>query len=262
MNSFESGFDIVERTAKSTKESASQIGKIATRLEKAAKRGEINAMRRELAALDSSLAALRQQAANAQEAWPFQSEEESNYLLDGYMSELHQVASEKELLKTHLQDGRLIAHPSIVRPLPSNRAVSVDKRQVSTIRPSYLAQLLVKNQKKPARFKTDEFLEALYETYKLVARVQSGSARPSLASGRGPTVQLNRIYQSLTSLPGVRRDYDRTEFARDLYNLELSGSRTRSGAQVFFPSARQGGFQFVNPDGLVIVYSTIQFSEI
>ena len=136
MKSFEAGFDSVERTAKSTKESASQIGKIATRLEKAAQKGEINAMHRELAALDASLGALRQQAANAQGAWPFQPEEEANYLLNGYLSELDQVASKKDLLKTHLQDGRLIAHPSIVRTLPPSRAVRVDKRQVSTIRPS------------------------------------------------------------------------------------------------------------------------------
>ena len=246
MKSFEAGFDSVERTAKSTKESASQIGKIATRLEKAAQKGEINAMHRELAALDSSLGALRQQAANAQEAWPFQPEEEANYLLNGYLSELDQVASKKDLLKTHLQDGRLIAHPSIVRTLPPNRAVRVDKRQVSTIRPSYLAQVLAKNQKKPARFNSAAFLEALYDDYKLVARLQSGSPQRILSDGRGPTVPLRRIYQALTSLPGISRDYDSTEFARDLYNLDRSGLRTRSGAEVFFHSTRQGGFQFID----------------
>ena len=37
-------------------------------------------MRRELAALEQSLGVLRQQATNAQEAWPFQPEEEEKYL--------------------------------------------------------------------------------------------------------------------------------------------------------------------------------------
>ena len=261
MKGFEMGFAAVERAAQSTKEAASEIGKIATRLENAAKKGEINAMRRELAALEISFGALRQQATNSQEAWPFQPNEEENYLLSGYLSELCQVASEKEQLETHEQDGRLIAHPSIVRTLASTRAVRVDKKQLSTIRPSYLAQLLVKNQKKPARFNTAAFLEALYDDYKLVARVQSGSSQLMSNGGRGPAVPLNRIYEALTSLPGVRRDYDRTEFARDLYNLELSELRTKSGAKVLFPSTRQGGFQFVDHDGRIITYGAIQFSE-
>ena len=259
MKSFEAGFDSVERAAKSTKESASQIGKIATRLENAAKKGEINAMRRELAALEQSLGVLRQQATNAQEAWPFQPEEEEKYLLNSYLSELRQVASEKELLETHEQDGRLIAHPFIVRTLASTHAVRVDKKQISTIRPSYLAKLLAKGQKKPA-LNTAAFLAALYDDYKLVARSESSSPQPTSGSGRGLAVPLSRIYQALTSLPGVSRDYDRTDFARDLYNLDLSGLRTKSGAEVFFPSTRQGGFQFVDPEGRVITYFAIQFS--
>ena len=260
--SFEAGFDAVERSAKSTKESASGIGKIATRLEYAARKGEINAMRRELASLETSLGALRQQIANARESWPFRSDEEEDYLRSSYLSELREVASQKEGLETHQQDERLIAHPSIVRVLAPNRAVRVDKRQVSMVRPSYLAQLLVKNQKRQPRFNSTAFLEALYSVYKLVAGLQRSPQQGGVNGGRGPTLPLAQIYQALTSLPGTSREYDRTEFARDLHNLELNGSkRTRSGAEVFFPSTRQGGFSFVNRDGRTITYSTIQFSE-
>ena len=261
-NSFESSFDAVERSAKSTKESATGIGRIAARLENAAKKGEINAIRREVATLEASLNALRQQVANAKESWPFRPDEEEEYFRNNYLPELRDVASEKEGLETHLQDERLIAHPAIVRALAPNRAVRIDKRQVSTVRPSYLAQLLVKNQKRQPRFNSAAFLESLYNAYKLAADLQRNPNQHGLTVGRGPTLPLSQIYQALTLLPGSSREYDRTEFARDLHNLELNGvKRTRSGAEVFFHSTRQGGFQFVNPDGRVITYSAIQFAE-
>ena len=260
---FESGFEDVLQSAKATKESATAIGKIAARLENSAKKGEINVIRREMAALDASLATLRQRVANAKESWPYRQDEEEDYLRSNYLFELRQVASQEEGLDTHLQDERLIAHPSVVRVIPSSRAVRVDKKQVSTVRPSYLAQILVKNQNRPPRSNSSMFLEALYDVYRLAADGQKPAEQQASNDRRGPTLPLTRIYQAMTALPGVRRDYDRTEFARGLHNLELDGvRRTRSGAEVFFPSTRQGGFSFVNRDGRTITYSAIQFSEV
>ena len=205
---------------------------------------------------------MRQQIANARESWPFRSDEEEDYLRSSYLAELQEVAFQKEGLETHQQDERLIAHPAIVRVLAPNRAVRIDKRQVSTVRPSYLAQLLVKNQKRQPRFNSAAFLEALYSVYKLAAGSQRTPQQGRAISGRSPTLPLSQIYQALTALPGSSREYDRTEFARDLHNLELNGvKRTRSGAEVFFPSTRQGGFSFVNRDGRTITYSAIEFSE-
>ena len=78
---------------------------------------------------------------------------------------------------------------------------------------------------------------------------------------------LDRIYRLLTSLPGINREYDRTDFARDLYNLDSSGlRRTRSGASVSFPASTgtrrpRGLFSFVGPDGRDVEYYGVRFTE-
>ena len=81
-------------------------------------------------------------------------------------------------------------------------------------------------------------------------------------------VPLARIYRLLTSLPGAGRDYDRTDFARDLYRLQANGPmRTRKGAAVSFPAssgtrqAKRDLFTFVGPDGQDVVYYGIRFTK-
>ena len=46
-----------------------------------------------------------------------------------------------------------------------------------------------------------------------------------------PVVSLVRsIYELMTALPGAQRDYQRIDFARDLYRLDTSGTiQTRKG---------------------------------
>ena len=66
-----------------------------------------------------------------------------------------------------------------MRILPGDRAVRVDGKKVAAIRPSHLAGLLLKNQKKPARHRSDRFLEALYTVYAEVVREDARGARPA-----------------------------------------------------------------------------------
>ena len=87
-------------------------------------------------------------------SWAFGDEEEVQYLRsdDGYAAELRRVASEKGLLIRE-RDGQLICHPFIVRIIPGERAVRIDKKKVSTIRPSHLTEVLVKAQSLPRAFR-------------------------------------------------------------------------------------------------------------
>ena len=68
-------------------------------------------------------------------------------------------------------------------------------------------------------------------------------------------------------MPGSSRDYDRSDFARAVYNVDASGAkRTRSGATVSFPSSTgtrssRGLFSFVGPDGQDVQYYGIRFTE-
>jgi hypothetical protein len=261
MPTFEQGFADAEKAADSTIKSAADLARLAKALQKAAKEGNIAAIKREASRLDDALGSLRQEVANAIETWPFHDEEEEEYLREHYAAELRDVAAEKGL-EIYERDGVLISHPSIVRILPGSRAVRIDKKQVSALRPSHLAGTLANNQKKPRRFRSEAFLEALYKAYQPFAREQTSSRLI-----KDPVVPLSSIYDVFTSLPGSNREYDSTDFARDLYFLELEGTlTTRSGARASFPSSTgarraRGSFPFVGPNGQVITYYGIQFSE-
>ncbi len=80
-------------------------------------------------------------------------------------------------------------------------------------------------------------------------------------------VPLSRIYKLITALPGVSRDYDRTDFARDIYTLDAEGPRqTRRGRIVSFPAStgtrrRIDIFSFVAPNGENHEYYGIKFSD-
>lgn len=261
MGSFEQAFSDVERAANSTAKSAADLGKLAKVLEKAAKDGNIAGMKRAQARLEGAVNALRQETANAARAWPLEESEEEAYLREGYAAELRSIAAGKGL-NIYEQDGRLISSPSVLQVLPGVRAVRIDRKQVSSIRPSRMVEVLVKNQNKPPRFRAERFLESLYEVYKLVIETPA----LSLSENRqGVVVPLEKVYQAFTAMPGSHLEYGKMDFARDLYQLDAQGPRqTRGGMNVDFPASTgarssRGVFSFVDPAGRVISYYGIRF---
>ena len=263
MISFEQAFSDMEKSAASTVKSAADLTRLARALEKAAKDGNIAAAKRAQQGMNEALNALRQEVTNSVESWPFGDDEEQQYLNEGYGEELRAVAAGKGL-DIYERDGRMIAHPSILRVLPSARAVRIDKKQVSTIRPSRLTDILLDIQKKPPRFPAGRFLESLYQVYVEITREEDPNQMMTARQGR--VVQLERVYRLFTSQPGSEREYNRTDFTRDLYVLDRDGPKTtRRGMQVSFPASSgtrgsQGIFSFVAPDGQVVTYYGIQFS--
>ena len=264
MSNFEQGFSDTERAADSTLKSATDIARLARQLQKAAKDGHIAAIKKAQNRLDAALGNLRQAVTNAVQAWPFEDGEEEQYLKDGYTAELRRVAFEQGL-EIHERDGRLISYPSIVRILPGERAVRIDRKKVSTIRPSHLTGILLESQKKPSRYQARPFLQALYGVY--LELVKEEFPDRLMKSGPGRVVRLDRIYKLFTSLPGSRRDYTPTDFARDLYLLDKSGLKEPEAmvAVSFHASTgtrgTQGVFTFVEPDGQVIQYYSIRFTK-
>ena len=263
MTCFEQAFGDAEKAAGSTLKSAAEVASLTKKIQKAARVGDIAAMKRAQGRLDAALDTLRQAVANAVASWPFRDEEEARYLRDHYADELRLAAGEMGL-DVHERDGQLISHPSIVRILPDDWAVRVDRKRVSAIRPSHLAGVLLNNQRKRSRHRSDSFMESLHHVYSEIVR---GESSGRLMPDEGPVVPLDRIYRLLTALPAVGRDYDRTDFARDLYNLQANGpGRTRKGAEVSFSfstgTKRQSQlFTFVGPDGNTVRYYGVRFIE-
>ena len=135
MDSFEQAFSDTERAAAATLAAAAALVRQAKALQKAAKEGNIAAIKRQQIGLDTALSNLGQTVNNSVHSWPFQEEQEEQYLREDYADELIQVAAARGM-QIHEQDGRLISSPSIVRILAGDRAVWIDKGQTATIRPS------------------------------------------------------------------------------------------------------------------------------
>lgn len=248
---FEQACADTERAAGATVKAAGAVVKAAKALTKAAAEGDIHKIRKAAEGLKIAEQASSQQIRNAEMAWPFSPDDEEALLRDGYESELV-AAADSRGLKIRRQDDRLVAFPSLLKVLPEQRAVQIDRTRVTALRPSRLVDMLERNQSKRPRFTPEQFLETLHSGYKLVVG----------ASGvKGTTVA--SVYRALTLLPGAAREYTKADFARDLFFLDRSRVvTTRSGARVALSSDRGAQFTFVAPDGKEARYYGITFSEV
>lgn len=255
MGEFEQACAGSERAAAAAAKAAAGLATAAKHLAKAAQDGDIAKIRKAADAIKSAEETARQEARNAQLAWPFTADQEETLLRERYERELLAAAVERGL-KISRQDDRLIVYPSILRLLPEARAVQVDRTKVTALRPSKLAEQLKANQSKKPRFRPEQFLESLYRAYKLVVG-------PKGVQG----TTLDAVYQALTLLPGAAKEYVKPDFARDIYFLQSSNATTtKSGARVSFPASTgtKGTsklFTFVGPDGTPVVYYGITFTE-
>jgi hypothetical protein len=195
---------------------------VARELKKAkagAARGQLRDLRRAL----SAAAGLAEEAGIATQAaaTSFHFDDQEHLASGAYAKELLEVAAEQDV-RMFEADERLLSYPSLVKVLPADAAVEIDRRRERRLRPSVLVRLLAAAQTRPPRFKPEPFLESLASGYDHVrARKQE---RP------GSVVRLVDIWEVLTLLPGQQREYTRPEFARDLYLLDSSGrSTTKSG---------------------------------
>ena len=196
----------------------------------AAKSGDLRDLRKTIEATEQAITALRQQFSNAKDGWDF---DEETYLSgNGFLSEICETAKQMGVTVFE-QDDRLYCYPALIKVSPNERAVFVDKKRVTRIRPSILVAHLKELQRQPARFKSEPFLAALFSAYsKAVAMRGKGLLQTA------PVIPLLDIYELLTLLPGQAREYSKPEFARDIYLLHRSGfDTTKSGAKVSFPAS-------------------------
>ncbi len=147
MDNIEQAFQEVEGAANSASKASNDLSKLANQMKKAAMDGNINGIRRASERMNDLLSSVRQEVGNAIAGWSYPEEEEERYLKDHYADELTKAANVSGLT-IHERDGQLISHPSIIRVLPGERSVRIDRKKVSAIRPSRLVEMLVENQKK------------------------------------------------------------------------------------------------------------------
>lgn len=192
------------------------------RAKQAAGRGQLRDLRRAL----SAATAQAEQTARATEstAAAFDLDEEEHLASGTYAKELLEAAAQHNVA-IYEADDRLVCYPSLIKVLPGDAAVEIDRRREKRLRPSVLVGLLAAAQARPPRFQPEPFLESLAAAYDLVRRREQ--------QREGSVVRLVDVWSVLTLLPGQQRDYTRPEFARDLYLLDSSGVTTaKSGLRL------------------------------
>ena len=227
----EQALAVTETDAAATLRAAGALMRPLRRFRTAAQLGDLHEIRLSMEAAESALATLRQQMATAQEGWSFNAQ---NYLsTGGYAKEVMRTAA-KMGIKMFERDDRMFCYPALLRVIPSERVIAVDRRRERRLRPSVLVNLLKNLQSKPPRFRPEAFLSALYEGYSKIAADQSSNTIDA-----SPVVPLVDIYRLLTLLPGQAKEYSKQEFTRDIYLLHRGDVQTtKAGAKVSFPISR------------------------
>lgn len=176
--------------------------------------GQVRDLQRALSGATAAAADLAAAAREASSSYDF---DEQTYLAGGgYAKELLATASERGVAMFE-EDERLLCYPSLIRVMPGDAALEIDRRRERRLRPSVVVDALAAAQGRPLRFRAEAFLESLAAAYALLAAKE---AKPD------PVLRLDAVWGALTLLPGQAREYTRPEFARDLYQLDKSGVRT------------------------------------
>lgn len=219
-----------EADAEAALKAASTLATALKKYRTAAHVGNLRDLRSTIATAEQALAALQQQVEVAKEGWDF---DEQAYFANGAFAQELLATARRANLQVYEQDDLLYSYPALIRVLPGDRAVTIDKKRERRLRPSVLVAHLKDLQRRPARFKADEFLEALYNAYKI--KVVEDKGKEGLANG--DLVRLRDLYTMLTLLPGQTRLYTLQEFARDFYLLDQSDAHVTKDGWGMYPSA-------------------------
>lgn len=211
--SLEAALSATERTLEEALRGANATVRELKRALAAAHTGHVRDLRKSLAAAQTAAEKLATDTREAGDSFAF--DERAHLSSGGYVKELLAEAEARGLAIVEGDDDRLLCYPSLLRIVPGEAAIEIDKVRDRRLRPSVLVSALARAQERGPRFKAEQFLDSLRTAYEL--RVAADGKRPDAV------VRLVELWSVLTMMPGQRGQYSRQEFARDLYLLDQSG---------------------------------------
>jgi hypothetical protein len=258
-NSLEQALAQTEADADAACKAATTALRSLKKFRTAAQLGNLRELQRALETAGQTITDLQRQFTQAKAGWTF--DEEAYFANGSFIAEVLAAAG-KTGVHIYERDERLYCYPSLIRTLPNDRAVVIDKARERRLRPSVLVQHLQELQNKPVRFRSEAFLESLYDAYSTAVKTRGKERHNS-----GAIVPFTEIYNLFTLLPGQAKEYSRQEFGRDLYLLDQSGVTTvRNGAVVSFHAARGNEaaskvIPVVTRDGRAKTYYGLSFTQ-
>lgn len=140
-SSFEQACVEAKRLADAAVQANTKLLQASKELAKAADDGDIAKLHKASDKLASAMVAARQDVSNATTCWPLSAEDEERLLRERFEDELIALAASEHLtIRRHEQ--RLVVFPSVIRVLPAQRAVQIDRKKVTALRPSKLVRTL------------------------------------------------------------------------------------------------------------------------
>ncbi len=243
MTTFENQFDDLDNRLASAQKAATTMLAAIRRARAGAQDGRISDVARALPVTRQLAGDLVALADALVDGWRFDAAEYMG--TEGYVAELRAAAAE-EGLRLFERDGKLYAFPLILRIEARDAAIRIGRKLERRVRPRSLVKLLGEIQKRPQRFKEQQFLEMIYRAY----RALGAENWRDIANGPGPVITLGSIHEVLTLLPGS--DYLLPEFGRDLLLLDRQPDlATKDGARFEFVSSTIAKERKVAP---IVVY--------
>ncbi len=228
-NGLEGALARVERALEASSKAVAALARELKRAHAAAASGQVRELRRALDAGQAMAGDVVERVGAAATAYDV---DEVDLLTSGAYAKELLAAAEAADVAMFAEDDRLLCYPSIVRVLPGDLALEIDRKRARGIRPSVVVAQLARAQRAGPRFKPAPFLASLVGAYDLVV---AGQGKPP-----GAVVRVLEVYNALTLLPGQSRDYTRAEFARDLYLLDQSGETAGPGGRALRWAASSG----------------------
>lgn len=228
--SFESALSAAERDVDAALRGANTAVRELKKALAAARTGQVRDLRKALSAAGTAAAVLADTTKAAHEGFDL---DEQEYLASGaYVKELLATAEAQGVAIVE-EDNLLLCYPSLLKLVPAEAAIEIDRVRERRLRPSVLVAALARAQERDVKFKAEAFLDSVRGAYELLV-AKEGKREDAI-------VRLIDIWNVLTMLPGQRTQYTKQEFARDLYLLDRSGvTRTDRSPRTMLWSASTG----------------------
>lgn len=230
MGGLETALAATEERVDAALKAAAAVTRELRKAKAGAERGQLRDLRRALSAATVVAADAARAAESAEASFDF--DEQAHLESGSYAQELLEAAAARDVAMFVDADERLLCYPSLIKVLPGDAAVEIDRRREKRLRPSVLVKLLAVTQARPPRFRPEPFLESLESGYDLV--------RSQKQQRDGAVVRLVDVWAVLTLMPGQQRDYTRPEFAHDLHLLDSSGVKKGKSDRVLGWHASSG----------------------
>ncbi len=219
MRTLDSVLDTVGEAVSGAITSTSELTKTLKQTRSAAITGKLADIDKTIAQAKQQLGILSERLAILESSWNFDA---ARYFESGaYEQELLAVMADAGM-KPVDRDGRILSYPSILRVMPSDQSLEVDRKKERRVRPSFVAAELKKRRDRKTGIPPERLVEILYRAYDALVAGKKGTG----------VVRVMDIYDLLTQLPQAR-EYTRPEFGRYLVRLGMSEVRApRAGKRI------------------------------